>query len=325
MVFSTNQIESVLHKNISFKKITGFTRINGGYSKYTYKLHLDEKPFIFQIFKNPDDIPRLITIPDVGYLYPGGIQNYLKSLELLEDLKINKPQMIFIDCSKEYFKFDCVLNEFIEFDSYSGFEDHKKRNILKESLFEFGFAFGSLKKYKRHYPGDLTTEKNNVIPNELVLSVIFEYLDTLSESTFIRDNKNKIKDTMEELNLELLPRDEFYLIHGDFKPDNFRFNKNGTIYWIDFESLHYFDIEYEFSQFITPDFIVTNNEWFKKGYLKDSNIAIDENRLKFYQIYRIISQIANCSNPGVVKDDKEPIKAIIENDSRTLKALLDRK
>ncbi len=322
MVFSADQIESVLHKNISFKKITGFTRINGGYSKYTYKLLLDEKPFIFQLFKNPDDIPHLITTTDAGYLYPGGIQNYLKSIELLEDLKINKPQTIFIDCSKEYFKFDCVLNEFIEFDSYSGFEDHTKKNILDESLFEFGLAFGSLKKYKRHYPGDLTTDKNKVIPNELVLSVTFEYLDTLSERAFIQDTKNKIKDTMEELNLELLPRDEFYLIHGDFKPDNFRFDKNGTIYWIDFESLHYFDIEYEFSQFITPDFMVTNNEWFKKGYFRDGKFSIDENRLKFYQIYRTVSQMVNCGNAMAEKDDKEPIESIIESNSRTLKALL---
>ncbi len=106
---------------------------------------------------------------------------------------------------------------------------------------------------------------------------------------------------------------ELIIVRSDLKPDNFRFDRNGNLYWIDFERLQYFDVEYEFSQLITPDFMITNNDDFKNGYFKDKKLNIDENRMIFYQIYRSVTQIVNCSNTMIIKDDKEPIKAIIES------------
>src|SRR5690606_23839112 len=129
------------------------------------------------------------------------------------------------------------------------------------------------------------------------------YLDISPDIPFIQDNKSKIKDKLEDLNEMIIPRNTFYLIHSDFKPDNFRFDRNGNIYWIDFESMQYFDIEFELSQFITPDFMITNNKCFKKGYFKGSKLDIDENRLMFYQIFRSISQIINCSNTAITKEN----------------------
>jgi thiamine kinase-like enzyme len=85
------------------------------------------------------------------------------------------------------------------------------------------------------------------------------------------------------------------LIHCDFKPDNFRFDKEGNMYWIDFESIQFFDIEYEMSQFVIPEFMVTNCHSFLSKYKEGLNIEIDCDRLEFYKLARCLSQIYSCS------------------------------
>jgi hypothetical protein len=41
------------------------------------------------------------------------------------------------------------------------------------------------------------------------------------------------------------------------------------MFWIDFESIQFFDIKYEISQFIVPEFMITNCESFFKGYMTE--------------------------------------------------------
>lgn len=324
-MFSTDQIETVLRANINFHNFNYCTRISGGYSKYSYKIFIDEKQFIFQILKNPDDISGQSNITGLDYLYPGGTKNNLESKKILEELKILTPEIIFYDDSKNNINFDCVLQEFIEFDSFTGFEGHKRKNTLKECLFNFGLSLGSLKNYKRSIPGDLSTFDNIFIPHKIVYSVTCDYLDISPDIPFVSNNKEKIKDTLRGLTENIIPRNTFYLIHSDFKPDNFRFDRNGNIYWIDFESLQYFDIEFELAQFIVPDFMITNDECFKKGYSKAIKFDIDWNRLLLYQIFRCISQIVNCSSAVITENNKELNDKIIESNIQLLEALINDK
>jgi hypothetical protein len=108
--FTNDHIESVLNKNCKNSKVNSIKRIFGGYSKYTYEVHLNEKPHIFQVWKEPDNISGAINSLECKHIYPEGIENFIKARNLLRDFQIRIPETIFIDSTKEHIPFDCTLN-----------------------------------------------------------------------------------------------------------------------------------------------------------------------------------------------------------------------
>ena len=108
-------------------------------------------------------------------------------------------------------------------------------------------------------------------------------------------------------------RDSYTLINGDFKPDNVRFDKHGNIFLIDFDGIQFFDIECEISQFIIPDFFITNCDDFFSGYFRKGRIEVDETRLLFYKLCRCITQIFRCQRSLKREENrKELLQKIIE-------------
>jgi hypothetical protein len=321
--FTNKQIESVINCNCKNSKVTTIKRIPGGYSKYTYEVHLNEMPYIFQVWKEPDDIKGAINILECKYVYPAGIDNYLKAKTILKNLNIRTPETIFIDSTKEHIPFDCSLNQYIESDCYAGINAHKKKGTVNELLFAMGEFLGTLKDTIRNYPGALTYTEKLFDPVKSILALAVEYIKTSSQIVFIRNNGYVLINKLTDLAKKIKPRNYYTLIDSDFKPDNLRFNLDGLIFWIDIESIQFFDIEYEISQFIVPEFMITNCEQFFKGYYGNRNLEIDETRLLFYRLYRCISQICSCTI-SLDKNDKSsaPLQYIIDSNVKTLSDLL---
>jgi hypothetical protein len=151
--FTRDQIGSVIDSNCKYNKIEKVKRIFGGYSKYTYEIILDRSSYIFQIWTKPVDQNETVDICEDDFLYPGGIDNYCHVNAILTGLKIRTPKMHFIDNSKSIIPFTCSLSQFIEIDSFNGFDEHKKKGTDKIVLEEFGESFAKLKRYSRNYPG----------------------------------------------------------------------------------------------------------------------------------------------------------------------------
>lgn len=321
--FTNDQIESVLNRNCKNSKVNSIKRIFGGYSKYTYEVHLNEKPHIFQVWKEPDNISGAIDSLECKHIYPEGIENFIKARNLLRDLQIRIPETIFIDSTKEHIPFDCTLNQYIELDSYTGIDSHKKEGTDKELLFAMGSSFGILKDIVRSYPGALSYTEHLFDPVKSILTLAVEYIKVSSRIESIWNNRNVLINKLTNLAEEIKPRNYYTLIHSDFKPDNIRFDLDGNMFWIDFENIQFFDIEYEISQFIVPEFMITNCESFFKGYYGNRNLEIDETRLLFYKLYRCISQIYSCTI-SLEENDKSiaPLQYIIESNVKTLNALI---
>jgi hypothetical protein len=312
-----------LYKNCQTSKVNSIKRILGGYSKYTYEVNLNETPYIFQVWKKPDNIRGAIDAFECKYIYPEGIENFIKAKKLLQNLKIRIPETIFIDSSKDHIPFDCTLSQYIELDSYTGIDLHKQKGTDKELLFAMGSSFGILKDTVRSYPGALSYTDNLFDPVKSILILAIEYIKVSSRIESIWDNRNTLINKLTKLAEEIKPRNYYTLIHSDFKPDNIRFDLDENMFWIDFESIQFFDIEYEISQFIVPEFMITNCESFFKGYYGNRNLKIDETRLLFYRLYRCISQIYSCT---ILLEENgksiAPLQYIIESNVKTLCTLI---
>ncbi|HEX2956505.1 MAG TPA: phosphotransferase [Chitinispirillaceae bacterium] len=324
MISITNdQIAAVFHRNCKNSKVNSIKRIPGGYSKYTYEVHLNKTPHIFQVWKEPDNKSGAIDTPECKYIYPEGIENFIKAKNLLRNLRIRIPETIFIDSTKEHISFDCTLSQYIELDSYTGIDLHKKKGTDKELLFAMGSSFGILKDTVRSFPGALSYTENLFDPVKSILTLAVEYIKVSSRIESIWNNRNVLVDRLSNLAEGIKPRNYYTLIHSDFKPDNIRFDLDGNMFWIDYESIQFFDIEYEISQFIVPEFMITNCESFFKGYYGNRSLEIDDTRLSFYRLYRCISQIYSCTI--LLEENSKsiaPLQYIIESNAKTLNTLI---
>lgn len=323
MIFTNNQIESVLNYNCKHSKVNSIKRILGGYSKYTYKVHLNETPYIFQIWKEPDNISGAIDLLECKNIFPEGIENFTKAKNILQNLQIRIPETIFIDSTKKHIPFDCTLNQFIELDCYMGIDAHKKKGTEKELLFAMGSSLGTLKDSTRSYPGALSYTENLFDPVKSILTLAVEFINESSQIEFIWNNRNALTTKLSNLAEGIKPRNYYTLIYSDFKPDNIRFDLDGNMFWIDLESIQFFDIEYEISQFVIPEFMITNCDPFFKGYYGNRNLEIDENRLLFYKLYRCINQIHSCCNEFTSSETSTaPLQYIIDSNIKTLVSTL---
>lgn len=320
MNFSPEQIQSVIKSNFKFENIEIVGRIPGGYSKYTYEIKSDGNTYIFQIWANPNEQNEITNIYD--YLYPGGIDNFCCINKLLADLKIKTPQLYFVDTSKTIIPFDCSLSQYIEIDCYSGVEKHKKNGTYKQFLREFGNSFAKLKQFSRKEAG-IFSSSESFNPVEVVFNSAVDHLKRPSQIDFIKNNGEILMDKLIELKENIKFRNIHHLIHCDFKPDNFRFDETGNVFWTDFKTIQFFDIEYEISQFVIPDFMITNCDAFFEKYFDSIQIEIDHNRLAFYKFVRCITQIHGCSIAlNNDYDNKDLMQTIINLDQVTLNDML---
>ncbi|MBN1756886.1 MAG: phosphotransferase [Chitinispirillaceae bacterium] len=289
MSFTTDQMEPVLRDNLEFTGITHCHRIPGGYSRYTYSIGLDKNTFVFQIHTPPDDMPASPDNSALHLLYPGGADNTRAANRLLEQCAIRVPKTVFSNDSKRHLPYRCVLTDFIPIDCYNGMEQHRHNATLNEFLFDFGVSISKLKHYKRNCPGEVHDSAQEFDPVSAVYDVALSLLSDAPGHTFVHENREMIRSTLTSLRKKLTPKDNFHIIHSDIKPDNFRFDADGNIYWVDNESLQYFDMEFELAQCMIPEFSVLNTAEFLQGYFYNWNVSIDEDRLRYYKIYWCIA------------------------------------
>lgn len=238
---------------------------------------------------------------------------------ILNTFNIATPHIFFTDTTEEYIPYDCTLMQFIEMDSYDFVQIHENNGTLKQLLYNMGESLGRIKEHTRCYPGSLDCCTKEFEPAAVFLTYTIKYLNECGNIPAVYSIRNAILQIMKDLYAQLREPISYSLIWGDFKPDNIRFDKNDSMVLVDFECLQYFDVEYELSQYMIPDFMLTNRNEFLNGYLKNSSVQIDQTRLDFYKAGRCISQIYHCSdflNRGL--DVREPLFDIIDSNITTL-------
>lgn len=288
--FNNTIIENLIRAKISFNVLNSISQIHGGYVKHTYKVIIDDKPYILQIWKEPDTFLTNTSTGESDDIFCNNLDNLLSVRPIFAKLSINIPDLIFSDTTKSTFPYDYCMHEYI--DGGNLFENGYK---CSEPLFqkELSEVFRKLNNQKRDFRGLIKTPNPKLPPFEL-------FIEEASQNIMIAVKHNMITESEMQLLIDKLSnlvkqfeiKNEYNLIFPDFKPDHILFNKNGKLFLIDYEDVQYFDIEYQHAALTIPTFTFFNSDNYYSIYFKNRNYEIDKKRLLFYQIYRCTSIFA---------------------------------
>jgi len=312
--FDNRLIESIIRANFSFSEIGSVTRLHGGYVKHTYRVILDRKPYVLQIWKEPD---TFLTSTDEG-AEDGLFGNYLENLVDVQDIlrahSIRTPEIIFADTSQEVLPYDYCLMEYISggnlFENEAKFTDPEFLKMLATGL-------RRINKIKREDRGLLKKANRKPPPyQELIDGSVRELEICLEHDCFGPETSKAVVERLSSLKESIRPRDSYNLILPDFKPDHILFTEFGEIVLIDCEDVQFYDIEFQLAQMMLPTFCFCNCDAFYSAYCANWEFQIDPSRLSLYQLSKAISYIAVSIEHLMQSPERSGLHTDLVNDGK---------
>jgi len=294
-------------------KISKIDEIVLGATKHTYKIKTNINEIILYVWKEPHTNLTITDTESTEILYGNGLNYFVQNHKFLKECKINVPDLYYKDSTRTISDYDYAIVEYIsrgdlqEFKiknvdiTYMNILDELKENIkiLNSNKSDF---FGKLFEEKRY---NLSPER--VVHNQLLMefSLVKKYCSEAKEIESIINTIEIDENIIEEKN-------KYSLIHPEICPEHVLISDDLKPYLIDFESLLYFDIEFQLAEIKLREEKLFN-------LLTTDNI--NQEKLYFYEIYFLITWLA-FSSEAIVKETRniDFYKMVQES---SLKRLLD--
>jgi hypothetical protein len=117
---------------------------------------------------------------------------------------------------------------------------------------------------------------------QFINNILYEYSTVKTDKIWILCNHiiSEIQN-----NIDLFSEEELYLIHWDMHKANLILDKDNNLYFIDYDSICYFDYYYDIVKYCTYEKI--NLEWVKNKFnLSEKRYKINESILNLYEIIK---------------------------------------
>lgn len=210
-------------------------------------------------------------------LDPNGLDLFKTNNEFLLKRGISVPEIYTLDNSRTVCDYDFAFVEYIDSGNFSEYTQQYGADVSKALLKKVSFLLKKMHAIQRPYPGLLMDKRpsgwrceNMVLENALL------GLDLASDfNAKIKENRNQIQDALRYLLETIEPRSIFCLIHSELGPEHILINKTLEVYFVDYEGIKFFDLEYEHSLL---------NARFGRDYHQFVRQDLDPTRMKYYRL-----------------------------------------
>jgi hypothetical protein len=311
-----------------------FTPIYRSDAKLTYHLRSESpnREAILQVWLlEEDDRARVLygpygIKPDSHFhrLWPYGSRYVTYNTELLRAHEVRVPAILLADESR-----DILPHAYVVFEQLDGEPWDRHRDSLSEAeLTGFhartGDALGRFHALERAWAGPPAHQQDDG-PGcaELCLEQVGFNVENARNTSVLHARRSQILGTMQSLAGAFEKRQVFHATHGDMLPGHLLVDSQGQIWLIDVENMKFFDLEYEACRFWLTALDLTSSA-FRDAYGRRINHPLDEGRIKFYEIYWLVSWITylnknlEAAGPGAQERLEESRMGI----ERTLEARL---
>ncbi|SEL79085.1 Phosphotransferase enzyme family protein [Paenibacillus sp. OK003] len=198
---------------------------------------------------------------------------------------IRTPALYDLNKERDRYTFDYALVEYVAGQKAEAYFNHTDSGVKERVFQQLGEMITDMHANERKIYGKPNHNENNTGPCHLLQleNAKLQLSYAAGHIGGIRENQNKLLDTLYELESRIQPRNEYGFIHGELGPDHILVNDRLEPYLIDIEGAEFFDIEHEhsFLEFRFGDFY---------SYLKNDHL--DRNRMLFYRFHHHISLIS---------------------------------
>ena len=323
MEINKETIKEMIRNYFGSEPIEHLSEMSDGYAKRTYRLDFKNQSFLLQIWNEPHHRLTRSELNLTDDIFRQGLENLFHAKKILDSLSIRTPRIIHSDASRRFVPYDFAIFEFIAGGNL--FENPNKFNDDR-FISELGEMFGRINSMQRAYPGFIV---GNGKPYNVIDAMYKSNVENLEIGTrynlLLKEKQYEIITELKKVAHAIRERKSYSLIHGDFKPNHFLFDNQGNLVLIDCDGMQYFDVEYEYAQFMVPQFAFSNCQTFFESYHKNREIEIDKDRLLFYKACHAISGISFCSEYLIKYNGKDPLyEKIIQSNEETIKKELIR-
>jgi hypothetical protein len=267
-------------------RVVRIDRMSGGAQKAVYKIECADGfacvLYVWDLGANyfREDLQQ--EDPE-GWSY--GSERFETNHRELTRLDIRIPALYSLNREKVRYPFDYAFVEYIDGPKAETFltgDDAQAKDLVMQTIGDMVTSMHMNERSIWGKPGGSQTPGRPCHQVQLEnaqkqLAYAAEHLDSF------RANRDRLSETLLQLESRIVPRSRYGFIHGELGPDHVLFNERLEPYLIDIEGAEYFDIEHEHS------FLEFR---FGKNYRYFANEALDPDRMRFYRFHHYLSLTA---------------------------------
>jgi aminoglycoside phosphotransferase (APT) family kinase protein len=273
--------------------------IHRSFGKLTWRLSApSQSDLVLQVWLLDEEVRAQALAAQFGLnlevvhrLWQYGSRHVVDNTRSLSEYGIAVPPIRLADDSRSLLPYDFVIYDFI-----NGETLHSRRLRCAEPearRLELAMArtLGQLHALQRAWPGSVSGDDTaGFVCHEACLDQVRSNVSHSASGSIIADQGSNVLDKMERLSEQLRPREIFSATHGDLQPGHYLVDADERIWLIDLELVKFFDVEYDISRFgLTMG--LTSDE-FKQEYSRHLKSPAEGNRVRFYELYWLVSSIA---------------------------------
>jgi hypothetical protein len=267
----------------SKSELTNLEDLNAGFAKKTYRLTFKAPSLqcILHIWARPNhDLTEVESAAD-WILGPSGLDIFKRNNEFLLALGICVPKIFIADNSRSVCDHDFAWVEYIEAKSFYDYTQNRAAEVSNALLKKIDLQLSILHARQSLHPGLPFDERMPATSCEqMVLENALLGLDLAAEyNARIKKNKYQVQDVIRNLVDTIKPRSSFHLIHGECSPEHILINQAEAVYFIDYEGLKFFDLEFEHSLLKAR---------FGRDYAQLPQPDLDPKRMKYYSLTHFV-------------------------------------
>jgi hypothetical protein len=276
------------------REVTEVERLPGGSKKGAYRVVVDGVVTVLVYVWNPAEdywqgvLPQGADDPADPFSHASGLDLFEAAARRLTAAGVRCPDLLLADRSRELYPGDIAVVEYVPGVSLEAAleQDPAAADRPMEVLSEWLTAMHACRAaaFGKVAVVDAGRSSRGASCPQVVLERALREVDEICarEERATRE-RGRLRDLLRTLADPLEPRESSGLVHGELGPDHILLDRDGDPVLIDIEGSMYFDVEWEH---------VFLRLRFGDHYPRLSNLALDPDRMRFYQLAQHLDLVA---------------------------------
>ena len=299
--------------------------IHRSFGKLTYQLAgPNQSRLILQVWLLDEDARARalaaqfgLSLDVVHSLWQYGSRHVVNNTRALADYGLAVPPILLADDSRSILPQDYVIYDFIDGETLDRRRLKCDPSGIRRLELAMARTLGQMHAFERSWPGSFSRDEADALScQQVCLDQVRSNVSHAAAGSVLVHHGPHVLEMMEQLVQELQPRTAFRATHGDLQPAHYLIDSSDTVWLLDLELVKFFDVEYDVCRFGLP-MALTSAE-FTREYSRYTNHAPDEERVRFYELYWLVSSVAFLDRAAMDSVDftSEPLRRQLETTLR---------